>query len=98
MLIKFPCNHPNVSFLLSYLSSRLLDPVSLSVKKLKTLLDHRGVSYAGVVEKNELYDLVNGSGKRTLMLILTIFLTWRLNLTMDVTNTALPPRRLYRVH
>ena len=45
-----------------YLSSRLLDPVSLSVKRLKTLLDQRGVSYAGVVEKKELTDLVDGSG------------------------------------
>ena len=46
-----------------YLASRLLDPVSLSVKKLKTLLDQRGVSYAGVVEKQELTDLMEGSGK-----------------------------------
>ena len=45
-----------------YLSSRLLDPVSLSVKRLKTLLDQRGVSYAGVVEKKELTDLVDASG------------------------------------
>ena len=45
-----------------YLSSRLLDPVSLSVKRLKTLLDQRGVSYAGVVEKQELTDLVDASG------------------------------------
>ena len=45
-----------------YLASRLLDPVSLSVRKLKTLLDQRGVSYAGVVEKQELTDLVDASG------------------------------------
>lgn len=46
-----------------YLASRLLDPVSLSVKKLKMLLDQRGVSYAGVVEKQELTDLMEASGK-----------------------------------
>ena len=45
-----------------YFSSRLLDPVSLSVRRLKTLLDQRGVSYAGVVEKKELTDLVEASG------------------------------------
>ncbi len=45
-----------------YLASHLLDPVSLSVRKLKTLLDQRGVSYAGVVEKQELTGLVDASG------------------------------------
>lgn len=45
-----------------YLASKLLDPVSLSVKKLKLLLDQRGVSYAGVVEKRELTNLVETSG------------------------------------
>ncbi len=45
-----------------YLASRLLDPVSISVRKLKTLLDQRGVSYAGVVEKQELTDLVEATG------------------------------------
>ncbi|ELU09840.1 hypothetical protein CAPTEDRAFT_222551 [Capitella teleta] len=45
-----------------YLASHLLDPVSLSVKKLKILLDQRGVSYAGVVEKQELTELVDASG------------------------------------
>lgn len=46
-----------------YLASRILDPVSLSVKKLKLLLDQRGVSYAGVVEKQELTELIENSGK-----------------------------------
>ena len=45
-----------------YLASRILDPVSLSVRKLKLLLDQRGVSYAGVVEKQELTDLIGNSG------------------------------------
>jgi len=46
-----------------YISSKLLDPVSLSVKKLKMLLDQRGVSYAGVIEKLELTELVDTSGE-----------------------------------
>ncbi len=46
-----------------YLASRLLDPVSLSVRRLKTLLDQRGVSYAGVVERHELTELVDASGE-----------------------------------
>ena len=45
-----------------YLASRLLDPVSLSVRRLKLLLDQRGVSYAGVVEKQELTELIESSG------------------------------------
>ena len=45
-----------------YLASRILDPVSLSVRKLKLLLDQRGVSYAGVVEKQELTELIENSG------------------------------------
>ena len=45
-----------------YLASRILDPVSLSVRKLKLLLDQRGVSYAGVVEKYELTELIHNSG------------------------------------
>ena len=45
-----------------YLPSRLLDPVSLSVRRLKALLDQRGVSYTGVVERQELTELVHQSG------------------------------------
>ena len=43
-------------------ASHLIDPVSLGVRKLKLLLDKRGVSYAGVVEKPEMTDLVETSG------------------------------------
>lgn len=43
----------------------ILDPFSLSVRKLKQLLDSRGVSYAGVVEKQELTTLVDASGELT---------------------------------
>lgn len=45
-----------------YLASRLLDPVSLSVRKLKAILNQRGVSYTGVVAQNELTELVQTSG------------------------------------
>lgn len=45
------------------LSHRLLDPMTLSVLKLKTLLEQRGVSYEGVVEKPELSELVDTTGK-----------------------------------
>ena len=45
-----------------YLASRILDPVSLSVRKLKILLDQRGMSYTGLVEKKELTELVEASG------------------------------------
>lgn len=45
-----------------YLASRLLDPVSLSVRKLKAILDQRGVGYRGVVEQQELTELVTTSG------------------------------------
>lgn len=44
------------------LSRRLLDPMALSVAKLKALLEQRGVSYDTVVEKSELCQLVDGSG------------------------------------
>lgn len=44
------------------LSRRLLDPMALSVAKLKALLEQRGVSYDTVVEKSELSQLVDGSG------------------------------------
>lgn len=40
-----------------------LDPLTLSVKKLKQILDSRGISYSGVVEKPELIELVESSGR-----------------------------------
>eukprot|EP00057_Strongylocentrotus_purpuratus_P007772 XP_011662246.1 PREDICTED: E3 ubiquitin-protein ligase RNF103-like [Strongylocentrotus purpuratus] len=45
------------------LMMKLIDPVSLSVKKLKSLLDGRGLSYEGVIDKAELTQLVEESGK-----------------------------------
>ncbi|XP_001641176.2 E3 ubiquitin-protein ligase RNF103 [Nematostella vectensis] len=47
------------------IASQLFDPLSLSVRKLKAILDQRGVSYNGVVEKSELADLVEVSGAVT---------------------------------
>ena len=44
------------------LSRRLLDPMTLSVAKLKALLEQRGVSYDYAVEKTVLTKLVEGSG------------------------------------
>lgn len=47
----------------AFLSSfAALDPIALSVKKLKQLLDGRGISYSGVVEKQELIELIESSG------------------------------------
>ena len=45
-----------------YLANKWVDQLSLNVRKLKILLDQRGVSYAGVLEKHELTSLVNTSG------------------------------------
>ncbi|XP_041368094.1 E3 ubiquitin-protein ligase RNF103-like [Gigantopelta aegis] len=49
-----------------FLSRRLLDPMSLSVLKLKALLEQRGVSFEEIVlEKKDLTDLVESSGPVT---------------------------------
>lgn len=47
------------------LSRSLLDPMTLSVLKLKALLEQRGISYDNVVEKLELTELVEASGAVT---------------------------------
>uniref|UniRef100_A0A1B6CX40 Uncharacterized protein n=1 Tax=Clastoptera arizonana TaxID=38151 RepID=A0A1B6CX40_9HEMI len=39
----------------------IVDPIILSVRQLKLLLEHRGVSYTGYVEKKELVHLVEAS-------------------------------------
>ncbi|GFU61281.1 e3 ubiquitin-protein ligase RNF103 [Nephila pilipes] len=56
------CYHDTGTLLTSF---AVLDPITLSVKKLKQLLDDRGVSYAGIVEKQELVELVQSSGAPT---------------------------------
>jgi hypothetical protein len=43
-------------------STQIVDPLLLSVRQLKHLLENRGVSYAGYVEKKELAQLVEASG------------------------------------
>lgn len=47
------------------LASQLLNPFALSVRKLKAILEQRGVSYNGCVEKKELADLVEACGAMT---------------------------------
>ncbi|KAJ8317391.1 hypothetical protein KUTeg_005295 [Tegillarca granosa] len=49
----------------SNLSRRLLDPMTMSVLKLKALLEQRGISYEGAVEKQELSELVSSTGAVT---------------------------------
>ncbi|XP_019626518.1 PREDICTED: E3 ubiquitin-protein ligase RNF103-like [Branchiostoma belcheri] len=46
-----------------FLAGQVLDPLSISVRRLKMILDSRGVSYKGVLEKRELTDLVENSGE-----------------------------------
>lgn len=45
------------------ISRRLLDPMAMSVLRLKALLEQRGINYETAVEKKELADLVDASGK-----------------------------------
>lgn len=47
------------------LASQLLSPFALSVRKLKAILEERGVSYTGLVEKKELAELVEACGAVT---------------------------------
>jgi len=42
--------------------TEVVDPLLLSVKQLKLLLDNRGVNYTGLLEKTELAQLVSDSG------------------------------------
>lgn len=43
-------------------SQQLVDPFLLSVRQLKQLLETRGVSHTGYIEKHELAQLVQDSG------------------------------------
>jgi len=43
-------------------STQIVDPLLLSVRQLKQLLEIRGVSYAGYVEKKDLAQLIEASG------------------------------------
>lgn len=44
-------------------ATQLVDPVTLSYKKLKTILECRGLGYSGLVEKKDVSELVEKSGK-----------------------------------
>ncbi|XP_051915459.1 E3 ubiquitin-protein ligase RNF103 [Hippocampus zosterae] len=46
-------------------ATQLVDPVSLSYKKLKTILECRGLAYAGLAEKKDVSQLVEKSGELT---------------------------------
>lgn len=46
-----------------YLPNDLVDPIVLNVRQLKLLLDSRGISYTGVLEKQQLVELLNDSGE-----------------------------------
>lgn len=53
-------------------STHVVDPLMLSVRQLKQLLEIRGISYTGYVEKKELAELVEASGKWRYILILEL--------------------------
>ncbi|XP_037531370.1 E3 ubiquitin-protein ligase RNF103 [Nematolebias whitei] len=46
-------------------ATQLVDPVSLSYKKLKTILECRGLGHSGLAEKKEVSELVEKSGELT---------------------------------
>ncbi|XP_028271695.1 E3 ubiquitin-protein ligase RNF103 isoform X2 [Parambassis ranga] len=46
-------------------ATQLVDPVTLSYKKLKTILECRGLGYSGLAEKNDVSELVEKSGELT---------------------------------
>lgn len=43
-------------------ATQLVDPVSLSYSKLKTILESRGLGYSGLPEKKDVSELVEKSG------------------------------------
>lgn len=49
-------------------ATQLVDPVTLSFKKLKTILEGRGLGYSGLVEKRDVRELVENSGNLVLAL------------------------------
>lgn len=44
-------------------ATQLVDPVTLSFKKLKTILECRGLGYSGLAEKRDVRELMENSGK-----------------------------------
>jgi hypothetical protein len=53
----------NSYVLLGAFPHRVLDPLSLNARKLRALLDRRGILFGGVFEKAELAALVRVSGE-----------------------------------
>lgn len=49
-------------------ATQLVDPVTLSFKKLKTILEGRGLGYSGLAEKRDVRELVENSGNLVLPL------------------------------
>ncbi|XP_019333910.1 E3 ubiquitin-protein ligase RNF103 isoform X4 [Alligator mississippiensis] len=45
-----------------FLATQLVDPVTLSFKKLKTILEGRGLGYSGLPDKKDVRELVEKSG------------------------------------
>lgn len=50
-------------------ATQLVDPVTLSYKKLKTILECRGLGYSGLAEKKDVSELVEKSGNCQMSLI-----------------------------
>ncbi|KTG00667.1 hypothetical protein cypCar_00015961 [Cyprinus carpio] len=44
-------------------ATQLVDPVTLSFRKLKTILECRGLGYSGLAEKRDVRELVQNSGE-----------------------------------
>lgn len=51
-----------------FFATQLVDPVALSFQKLKTILECRGLGYSGLLEKKDVRELVEKSGKYILHL------------------------------
>lgn len=48
-----------------FLATQLVDPVALSFRKLRTILECRGLGYSGLPEKKDVRELVEKSGTRS---------------------------------
>lgn len=51
-----------------FFATQLVDPVALSFKKLKTILECRGLGYSGLLEKKDVRELVEKSGKHSIFM------------------------------
>lgn len=61
-------------------ATQLVDPVTLSYKKLKTILECRGLGYSGLAEKKDVSELVEKSGNCPMSLTFasTAVISWDL--------------------